>query len=641
MKNSLHTLFTFIILVLIILLACDQQEPEEHQQSINYFSLGISFGNHFSRTLSYEESDWDGDFNEEKINAIDLLFYEGNTLKWHTNHIEYDDISQKVIIPISQEKIPLFENNTSVTYNIYIIANNHANLDRLEEGLDNLDILKELVIETPTFVTLGGTEAQPVFLMSGMISGIVNLHNQNLGMVSLKRAASKIRIRLDKVSVPGYTQAGFASARLVHFTDKSVLLDNGITYCPSSSDWKDTSPCEMSTKFVNTTTLTTAAPFYAYSNDWNDDKSRESYVVLSIPLKDEHNTANVYHYRIPLTSSSLTGDDAQYKHKLKRNCLYDIEVSIGVLGSIEGPLMVVSGNYTIKDWSTREVLVEIPDSHYLAISEHRIVMPNTDNYELTFHSYIPDVSIVENSMKATYTYIDSTSCEPVTAEVSIDQLPVVTVAAGVTTGKIRIESKLPVNFIPKDIEFKVTNGVLTETITIQQLPSTYFTVTKGIASSDYENYDALQNAGLSNPYMYGITLLVSDSNISCGFPPTDANGYTMNNKEVARIVSPKFEIISHFGFNKGIVNTEALIRCKEYWEKAEDGTVKRNWRLPTLAELQLIDSLQNSPNNPHRRILKRKFYWHGFSDNYGYSMKFGTGDSYIKAYARCVRDIKE
>ena len=66
-------------------------------------------------------------------------------------------------------------------------------------------------------------------------------------------------------------------------------------------------------------------------------------------------------------------------------------------------------------------------------------------------------------------------------------MPSVTVHPNVDAGNITINSAIPVNFIPNDIEFQITNGPLTVTVTVRQLPATYYTVTKGVESYMIDN----------------------------------------------------------------------------------------------------------------------------------------------------------
>ena len=240
-----------------------------------------------------------------------------------------------------------------------------------------------------------------------------------------------------------------------------------------------------------------------------------------------------------------------------------------------------------------------------------VVMPNTNSYSLTFNSSVANVTLVPNSLKATYTYVPADASAPVTADVISAQMPSVTVQPNVAAGTIVINSPIPVNYIPKDIEFKVTNGSFTETVTVRQLPATYFTTTKGIASHMPDEDRTQLPSGNNNPYMYAITTLAPGGDIIWGFPPTDNQGQTINSEEVSKMVSPKFEMASQFGASQAKSYTNAQTQCRVYTETADDGTVKTGWRLPTAAEIHFIDKLQQTA--PSKYVMRGGYYWSNWS----------------------------
>ena len=645
MNKRIYPFISLITALLIIAAACTSEVVEPIPGGIDYFTIDLSTIKISPRSVSSEPGDTDGEFNENKIDDLDIFFYEGNTLKWHVNSLTYNAGTQIATIPITVEKRALFLDNTTVAYDIYVVANNSADLSLIAEGADNLQALKDIVFQTPSFVSDGGSTAQSSFVMDGVIAEkVVNLNDPHLGTVSLKRAASKIRLKVIDVNVPFYELDGTITAQLVHFTDKSALMEGGTTPAMGSDDWKD-SPTRNLTSLGSENPATTAAPFYAYENDWSTDKDRETYLELYVPLKKTgEETVHNYKYRVPITPRGLTGDDAQYMNKLQRNFLYDIEVTVKILGSREEPPVELSGNYIIKDWTTQEILVNITGAHYLVVSERHVVMPNISTYTLQFNSSIPNVTLVPNSLKATYTYVSTTTGQPVTADVAQAQMPTITVQPNVAAGTINISSSIPINFIPKDIEFQVTNGQLTETVTVQQLPATYFTVTEGVQSYMIDNgswgirYQLPSN--LNNPYMYAIPSLAPAGNLIWGFPPVDDQGQTLNNEEVANMISPRFEMASQFGASLPKNYTNAQEQCRRYTETAENGEVKSGWRLPTEAEIKYIDDIQNISGG-QGLVMTARYYWDSYSSNGAYRMQGGSDGSSTSAYVRCIRDIKD
>ena len=621
----------------------------------NALKINLSFTPNESNTRATEDGDYDGTFNEDVISSLDIFIYEGSTLKWKIgpSDLAYDSGAKQATIPISQNKRSLFINNTT-EYDVYVVANNTADLTSITEGGNNLNDLQTLVLQRLEFGEKGGLLPQSNFVMDGNFSKVINLNDPILGTVDMKRAASKIRFRLTGVNVPGYTQDGTPQVRLIHYTDKSALLDGGV-FEPANSDWKDVQARNLLSDAPTDVGggKTTAAPLYAYANNWQTDNSKETYLELIVPLRDDENgITKPYRYKVPVTPKGLTGTDAQYMNRLNRNFLYDVSAVVKVLGSIDEPPVEIEGNYIIKDWSTHEILVDIKASHYLVVSEHQIVMPNINSYTITFNSSIPNVTLVSNSLKATYTYVNVATGNPVTGNItSGPQMPLVTVQPNTSAGTITITSAIPVNFIPKDIEFKITNGQLTETVVVQQLPQTYYTVTKGVQSfmpaSGNPTYDETRNqlpTGNTNPYMYAITSLAPAGDVVWGLPPLDAQGRTVNSAAVANMVSPKFEMASQFGASQRKSYANAQVQCRGYWEKAEDGTVKTGWRLPTEAEIKYIDDLQHNDNNPQGVVMAGKWYWDAYKGNNAYQMKSPTASSNAtntSAHVRCIRDIKD
>lgn len=648
MNKIRKTLFFFLLTALTLHTSCTTEEDRLFGKEKS-LKLNLTFTPLQSKAT--ENSNYDGAFNEDKINSLDVFFYQGNILRWHistgSSTIIYSKESRQATIPVTPEIRELLQNNTD-TYDIYVVANNKANISGITVGGHNLEILKNLVFKTPDFVTKGGREAQTDFLMDGKLSKVVNLSQPSLGTVNLKRAAAKIRLRLTDVSVKDYERDETIpiQAFLTHFTDKSVLLEEGTALTMTESDWEQTEGSEVATTLSGGLIgKSTAAPFYAYENDWSNNPNLETYIELYIPLKNiSLGETNTYKYRVPITPKELTGDDAKYMNRLYRNHLYDIDVAVKILGGLEEPAVEIPGNYQIRNWSTQEVLVDIKGSHYLVVSERNVTMPNVSSYVLNFNSSIPNVTLVEGSLKATYTYVEFSTGEPSTQTTRGDQFPTVAVAPNVASGTITINSAIPVNYLPKDIEFQVTNGSLTETIKVRQLPATYFTAEKGDRSSlrpdgRWKDNDPEEE----NKYMYGITTLAPDGEQIWGFPPIDNNGYTVNSSEVANMISPKFEMASQLGATPlSNSHTNAQEQCKAYWETTEDEVRKENWRLPTEAEIIFIDELQRrTGENFIGIVMAGKWYWDSYGSNGASMLQGGSGGSNESAYVRCIRDIKD
>lgn len=642
MKRNALSYIALITALLLVGTGCSNDVREDFLPSAESLTIDLFMGDVSTRAVSTEEGNDDGGFNENEIEKLDIFFFQNGLLVWHAHQLSYDADARKATIPVTEEKRSLFVDNSSITYEIHVVANNQVDLSSINEGTP-LTELKNIVFRSPDFLAKGGISPQTSFVMDGTITKIVNLNNPDIGLVELKRAASKIRVRLLDVDVPGFTQTGEASIHLVHFTDKSALLEGGNAPTLVPDDWKNTVGRKLET-ISSKGGKTTSAPFYAYANDWSGDKNRETYLEIYVPLKknDANEEAETFKYRIPVTPRGLTGDEAIYMNKLQRNFLYDIEVTINILGSREEPPIEITGNYIISDWEELYVQVQITGAHYLVVSEKEVTMPNRSNYTLQFNSSIPDVKLVPGSLEATYTYVDANTGLPVTTPVASGHMPNISVQSNVAAGTITINSPIPINFIPKDIEFKVTNGTLTETITVKHLPATYFTTEKGTKSNLRTQLESTHN----NPFMYKITTLAPSGEIIWGFPPLDSNGNTVNSSETANMVSPSFMMASQFGATSPMSYSNGVTNCQNYWEETlKDGILVRyeDWRLPTEAEIKFIDDLQHNANNPQGVVMRGNYYWDAYNGNNAYRMKapITTSASATDAHVRCIRDIKD
>lgn len=142
---------------------------------------------------------------------------------------------------------------------------------------------------------------------------------------------------------------------------------------------------------------------------------------------------------------------------------------------------------------------------------------------------------------------------------------------------------------------------------------------------------------LNNPRIYHVRITATSGDYTLGKPRLDNDGYTDSGADNAQLVSPSFMIASQLGstsINNDTNITQAVANehCKQYVEVAEDGTVYDNWRLPTRAEINIINRYQ--ANSPAMAIvLTSKSYW---SASGMVSIDNASGSN---NYAlRCIRD---
>lgn len=113
----------------------------------------------------------------------------------------------------------------------------------------------------------------------------------------------------------------------------------------------------------------------------------------------------------------------------------------------------------------------------------------------------------------------------------------------------------------------------------------------------------------TNPRMYYVQITASSEEYTLGKPRIDREGYADKGVDNAVLVSPSFMIASQLGASGTATNiTMAKEHCKYYVEVAEDGTVYDDWRLPTRAEIGIINKFQYQ-SDAIDEILSAMSYW--------------------------------
>lgn len=595
--------------------------------------------------------------NENAINSLKLYFFEGETMKYNTSVATPVALETDILLPVDAGHTSLFQG--AVAYTVYAVAN-------LSDDLSGktLTQFKETVVNK----TIGSTTSGD-FVMVASVIPAANLKlgsaDNRIGWFELKREAVKIRMKLAAFNVTGLT-AGQPTIQLKNKTDRGYIDKEEL---PADAVLSDETA-------VNLNFGDTSDPMYGYPNFWTED-NQGTYIHLTVPITKAGETKN-HHYRVP-----VNGDNRE----IKANHLYDITVTVNRLGSLDPATPApIDAFFSVKDWSENAVSADIKTAHYLQVAETYVEMKNITDYRIDYSTSDP-VEIV--NVKGEFIYVSNQTGQPVTAPATGDQVPTVTLEAG---NKIKIHSKVPVNYIPKKITFTVRHttatGIDPVPVTVWQYPPTFITHTTGIASSWRPSGQfGPGESHLKNKSIYRITNLVpSDlpSGAVLGFPPTtqatfhDRTGpswsysypvehtdhITADSEETANMISPNFEMASQLGATQRMGyktywnNTEylryydtnqgnryALHTCALYTEtRVENGVsvVLSDWRLPTRAEIQLIDRMQ-AEGTAVTEILKGRYYWSGLSDEAIEITHItpNSGATKYNAHVRCVRDVKQ
>ena len=606
-------------------------------------------------------------YNENTVSSITVLFYKGGQLFWQSKESGQGGITpngsittpgRHYIIPVPDDKKAQLNGVNS--FNVYVVCNKASFVAPATEAA----LLKEVVTDelnatAPTsFVMIGSATNKKIDM--GTQAG------RNLGSIGLKRVAAKVRVRRPTVDVAGYVQVGDAQVKLRNYADRGYLAtaENVPT-----AEYKTTDYRPVTEVLPNGGK---AMHFYSYYNEWASPAAlgQRPELMVQIKMKKEgesDNMAKSYYYKVPLEPEQKS---------LESNKLYKLSVRIEIIGSPspENPELV-TGAISIEEWSKHEDSYGLPATQFLVVAEHDVEIKNATQYSLPYQSSKHPITI---SIKKVYaTFVDD---QGVTQTISYTQgmaeFPTITFDANT----IHINSSIPVNNVPKYIEFEVTNGVsgLVEKVKVTQVPSSFIIHTMGTSSSLQPGGGLAP--GLNNKAMYHIRILVPPAGMILGFPPTepvkfyDKNEYkethylTKNDEETSRMVSPSFELASQLGatlpmpyfyYRRGYPHPQvgdpesrrksATYSCAIYTEtrKNKDGTYLTldDWRLPTEAEIELIDKLQNDSKSAVKRIMTGPFYWDAYLGNKAMRMTNpdnpNTGADEDKAHVRCVRDVKD
>ena len=605
-------------------------------------------------------------YNENTVSSITVLFYKGGQLFWQSKESGQGGITpngsittpgRHYIIPVPDDKKAQLNGVNS--FNVYVVCNKASFVAPATEAA----LLKEVVTDelnatAPTsFVMIGSATNKKIDMATQA--------GRNLGSIGLKRVAAKVRVLRPTVDVAGYVQVGDAQVKLRNYADRGYLAtaENVPT-----AEYKTTDYRPVTEVLPNGGK---AMHFYSYYNEWASPAAlgQRPELMVQIKMKKEgesDNMAKDYYYKVPL--------EPQQK-SLQSNKLYELSLRIEIIGSPspENPELV-TGAISIEEWSKHEDSYGLPATQFLVVAEHDVEIKNATQYSLPYQSSKHPITI---SIKKVYaTFVDD---QGVTQTISYTQgmaeFPTITFDANT----IHINSSIPVNNVPKYIEFEVTNGVsgLVEKVKVTQVPSSFIIHTMGTSSSLQPGGGLAP--GLNNKAMYHIRILVPPAGMILGFPPTepvkfyDKNVYkethylTKNDEETSRMVSPSFELASQLGATRPMPyyyrgsyshpqvgdpesrRRSATYSCAIYTEtrKNKDGTYLTldDWRLPTEAEIELIDKLQNDSKSAVKRIMTGPFYWDAYLGNKAMRMtnpdNWNTGADEDKAHVRCVRDVKD
>lgn len=156
--------------------------------------------------------------------------------------------------------------------------------------------------------------------------------------------------------------------------------------------------------------------------------------------------------------------------------------------------------------------------------------------------------------------------------------------------------------------------------------------------SDWKAEKGSSQTGNHNNKMYFVRITKTSNEYVLSVPAMDKDGYTERSSKNNQLVAPAFMIASQLGTVYPQKFESAKEHCKEYAEKSLAGEVYEDWRLPTEAELKIIDKYQNTAGSVIDEVLGGKYYWAASGE--AYETQKGTEGTKKEAYIRCIRTVQ-
>lgn len=159
---------------------------------------------------------------------------------------------------------------------------------------------------------------------------------------------------------------------------------------------------------------------------------------------------------------------------------------------------------------------------------------------------------------------------------------------------------------------------------------------------EYSNWKAekgtIQN-GKHNNKMYFVRITKTSNEYVLSVPAMDKDGYTESSPENNQLVAPAFMIASQLGTVTNQSFNNAKEHCRQYAEKSIAGQVYEDWRLPTKAELEIIDKYQGVDGSVIDIVLGGKYYWAASGERV-YIKNGSNNPSNGVAFIRCIRTVQ-
>ena len=414
MKSILHHILLLFLAILSIT-ACSDIDPFETDNTKG-MELTIRCVNPNDTRAT---APGDNAYNENAIKTIHYFLYvsgktnENAVLKGKMNIAEGTNGQATIRIPMNEGTL-----NTIVfprpieECEVYLIANlpNGVLPEDLSTVADTRLATLQALAVTANFK---GNAVQEAFVMTGQGKARITSRNKTVaaeGDITIERLAAKLTTR---IAVANSFTDSDGKEWIPQVDSMKIHLDNAASNTTLAGDFGTTRfDYDVRTKFgtANGTIGSESVlfhvyqPFYSYPCKWDSYTNTEGTMALYIQLPWKTTVdgttkyQNCFYKVYPATM------------QLDRNCWYNLDLKIGVLGSFtetDDPIEITGIIYKVIDWKNGfadwsaglNVDTELLSAHYLVVDQNSYVVNNKNTFEIPF---ITSHKCVIEDVKMTY-----------------------------------------------------------------------------------------------------------------------------------------------------------------------------------------------------------------------------------------------
>lgn len=507
-----------------------------------------------------------------------------------------------------------------ISYRLHLLANVDGRLTLPTESTG--ESLRSMTLRMQEMMEKNGRSAPESLPMYGTAVVTLDPSSKVLGHVTLRRHLSKIRVtviykdqQMQRYGV--YTTDGrrdpfwgVPEVKALGLSVTAPLLPEGDGAAPRSETDQPTEYIPMSqSRTLPDLPEGSTHPYPIYSGPlaWNADDLERPRLLLKIPLyvgehpeTASHDEATYFYYTCTVVRPSSETGKSQ---RLLPNTLYDIVINIDELGSTEEQHpKPIAEKVVVRPWSEEhKVDIDVDHKAYLQITPITSDMYG-DHKVFLFSSSSPLRSVTGVSSHRRY---NGTTGAALPTE-STSLTPFISFTAGRREGEIRLDRPRPSLEVPHYYSITVTSEEgIERKLSVTHYPDVIVTEIK---SAD--------QTAMTNPNMYIFTLPqhTGTEQYKVGYPSREHP-----TKEDSELISPHFMISS---WNHGDFSLyryrDAQTRATSYTETDFLGNEYKGWRLPTKAEIKLINQVSQKSagvTDGQSILYKGALYWSLHEDN--------------------------